>query len=217
MMLSDILDSVYQQIERIRNGPPQILTYPDQWINYYENCCTYLEYNYLPYLLREFDILEKINQCIIANDKDGINKLLAYRNNSITDWTLDFDIISTKRNLSLFASGFDEECPWKLTKSYIQFEKFVIKNCSDKIKQLTIDYLKAKNGHCDSLDAEYYVMEKLKKDPKIQSSPYKWQALENRKMLNVIFKVYLSLQASDGFSLCWGELSLVGETAVPSG
>ena len=74
LLLSNILDSLYSQIEQISNGLVHPIAYPLDWIHYYEQCCTYLQYNYLPYLLREFDIVEKLNQCILSNDKTGIER-----------------------------------------------------------------------------------------------------------------------------------------------
>lgn len=38
--------------------------YPKNWLDYYGNCSFYLEYDYLEYLLREFEIIDKINCCI---------------------------------------------------------------------------------------------------------------------------------------------------------
>lgn len=208
LLLSNILDSLYSQIERISNGSVHPIAYPLDWIHYYEQCCTYLQYDYLPYLLREFDIVEKLNQCILSNDKTGMERLLKYRKDSITDWTLDFSIISTKTNLSLFAFGSKELVPWNQGSQYKKFKNFVIETYGCKIKDLTTEYLSKNGGHCDSRDAEYFTMNQLRKETELQNDPYWHFAVDNRAMLNVIFGVYMSLKPDDGFSLCWGELSL---------
>lgn len=208
LMLSEILDSLYSQIERIKNGSVYTIVYPIDWIRYYENCCTYLKYDYLPYLLREFDIAEKLNKCIENDDKSGIERLLNYRKASITDWTFDFTIISAKTNLSLFASGNSEFPPWKQEKQHQGFKNFIIENYSNEIKRLTIEYLQNNNGQCDATKAEYFVMEQLRTEKALQTGTYRYIALENKAMLNAIFAVYLSLKPEDTFELCWGELSL---------
>lgn len=208
LMLSEILDSLHSQIERIINGSVYTIAYPSNWICYYESCCTYLEYNYLPYLLREFDIVDKLNKCIEEEDKSGINRLLNYRKKSITDWTFDFTIVSTRTNLSQFAAGNSEFPPWSQQQQYKDFKKFIIENYSVEIKRLTVDYLKNNNGHCDVTEAEYFTMEQLRQEKAIQISDYRYIALENRAMLKAIFDVYLSLKPEDAFELCWGKLSL---------
>ena len=207
-VLSQILESVYHQIERINNGMVFTISYPQDWIHFYEKCCTYLEFDYLPYLLREFDIVEKINVCIQEEDKSGLKRLLDYRKRSITDWAYDFEILSVKFNLSMFASGNSEERPWKQRKEYKEFKAFIQDNYSNEIKRLTIEYLNAHNGQCDSYDAQFYVMDKLRKEKALQSGTHKFKALENKAMLYSIFSIYLSLKDDDAFSLCWGELTL---------
>ena len=207
-MLSDILDSLYSQIERIKKGSMLMIVYPTDWIRYYENCCTYLKYNYLPYFLREFDVVEKLNKCVEREDKAGIQTLLDYRDKSITDWTLGFNIVSAKTNLSLFASGDSELLPWIQQPQYKEFKKFIAENYSDKIKELTVSYLNEHNGHSDATDAEYYVMEQIRTEETLQTGKYRYIAIENRAMLHAIFSVYLSRKPEDTFELCWGELSL---------
>lgn len=208
LILSEILDSIYSQIERIDNGSIYTIAYPNDWIRYYENCCIYLEYDYLSYFLREFDIVEKLNKCIENDDKSGIERLLNYRRKSITDWTSDFTIISAKSNLFLFASGNSEHIPWTQQKQYKDFKKFIIENYSVEIKRLTVDYLKNNDGRCDVADAEYFTIEQLRREKAIQTGAYRYIASENRAMLNAIFDVYLSLKPEDAFGLCWGILSL---------
>ena len=74
--------------------------------------------------------------------------------------------------------------------------------------ELTTEYLSKNGGHCDSRDAEYFTMNQLRKEIELQKGPYWHFAVDNRAMLNAIFGVYMSLKPDDGFSLCWGELSL---------
>ncbi len=216
LMLTQILDSVHFQVERINNGSNLMVAYPSDWIRYYENCCTYLKYNYLPYLLREFDIIEKINDCVKRNDSSGIKRLIEYRNKGITDWTLNFNILSVKTNLSSFSAGWPEAAPWKQQKKYKDFKEYISNNYSDKIKQLTISYLNDHNGRVDSNDAEYFVMEQLKLEEGLQAEPYRYVAMENRALLNAIRSVYLSRKPEDMFELCWGELSLKTHKVIPN-
>ncbi len=63
-VLSQILKSVDSQISRIENGMLYPVIFPKNWLDYYGNCSFYLEYDYLEYLLREFEIIDKINCCI---------------------------------------------------------------------------------------------------------------------------------------------------------
>ncbi len=102
----------------------------------------------------------------------------------------------------------DEDISWRFEKSYTDFQKFFIDNYSDKVKELTVQYLEINNNSCDVNLAQYYVMEKIREEPRLKDSYYKYEVTSNKKMLNAIFKVYLLLQKEDLFSLCWGELSL---------
>ena len=51
-------------------------------------------------------------------------------------------------------------------------------------------------------------MDKIREDTELKDSSYEFEVIENKKMLNTIFKIYLSLQEDDLFYLCWGELHL---------
>ena len=194
LLLSNVLYSVYSQIERIQNGSVFAIVYPQNWIHYYEQCCTYLKYDYLPYLLREFDIAEKLNQCVVNNDKAGIDQLLAYRKKSITDWTFDFTILSANLNLSMFAGGNSEEAPWNQQAQYKEFKKFIIENYGDEIKEITNDFLSQNGGHCDANDAEYFAINRLREKAELKNGPYWYLAVENRAMIDAVFSVYLSLK-----------------------
>lgn len=207
-ILSEILESIYNQIERINNGSKYSVDYPENWLDLYTNCSTYLQYEYLQYLLLEFDIIKKINDCISNGNEEGLASLLKYRKKSITDWTFDFEIITVRYNLFCFASGLKESKPWKQEKRYIEFADFFRSNYSDKVKQMTVEYLKKHDGTCDVNDANQYVMARLRQDTELSTGKYKYVAIENKAMLNSIFKVYLSLNNDDSFKLCWGELTL---------
>lgn len=63
-VLSQILESVDNQITRIENGMPYTVIYPENWLDYYVSCSLYLKYDYIEYLFREFEIVDKINYCI---------------------------------------------------------------------------------------------------------------------------------------------------------
>lgn len=207
-LLSQILESVDNQITRIENGMPYTVIYPKNWLDYYVNCSFYLKYDYIEYLFREFEIVDKINCCIKENDNEVLLELIKHRRKILTDWTTDFDILSTRINLSMFSSGIDEIRSWKFEKPYKDFEKFFIENYSDKVKELTVQFLKKNNNSCDANLAQYYVMEKIREDSRLKDGSYKFEFIENKKILNIIYKVYLLLQKDDLFYLCWGELTL---------
>ncbi len=63
-VLSQILESVDNQISRVENGMRYPVIYPKNWMDYYESCSFYLKYDYMEYLFREFEIIDKINCCI---------------------------------------------------------------------------------------------------------------------------------------------------------
>ena len=130
------------------------------------------------------------------------------RRQILTDWNTDYDILITSLNLSSFSIGMNEIISWRFEKSYKDFEKFLIENYSDKVKELTIEYLKKNKNSCDVNLALYYVMDKIRDDSDLKDGNYKFEVIQNKKMVNIIFKVYLSLQEDDLFYLCWGELHL---------
>ena len=207
-VLSQILESVNNQISRIENGMRYPVLYPKNWLDYYRSCSFYLKYDYIEYLFREFEIIDKINCCIKKNDTEELLELIKYRRKIFTDLATDFDILSARFNLSKFSMGMDENISWRFEKSYTDFQKFFIENYSDKVKELTVQYLKMNNNSCDASLAQYYVMEKIRENSGLKDSLYKYEVIENKKMLNTIYKVYLLLQEDDLFSLCWGELTL---------
>ena len=51
-------------------------------------------------------------------------------------------------------------------------------------------------------------MDKIGEDTELKDSSYEFEVIENKKMLNTIFKIYLSVQEDDLFYLGWGELHL---------
>lgn len=207
-ILSEILQSIYSQIERINNGAKYPIEYPENWIEFYANCAIYLQYDYFEYLLLEFDIVKKINYCITAGDEAGLKKLIEFRRKTITDWTWDFDIITVSTNLAFFSFGSKELEPWKLTKEYINFMDFFWDHYSEKVKDLTVEYLRECGGQCETNDAGQYVMVKLRQEAALSTGKYNYIAAENKVMSHAIFKVYLSLNTDDKFNLCWGELTL---------
>lgn len=46
----------------------------------------------------------------------------------------------------------------------------------------------------------YYVMSKLRKETAFKSGKFKFEAVENKKLLSAIFIVYLALDEKDSFS-----------------
>ena len=207
-ILSQILESADKQISKIENGMHYPILYPKNWLDYYESCSLYLKYDYIEYLFREFEIIYEINCCIEKNDNEELIKLIKYRRKIFTDWTTDYNILSTRFNLFRFSSGIDVDISWKFEKSYKDFEKFFIENYSDKVKELTVQYLKRNNNSCNVNLAQYHVMEKIREDSGLKNSIYKYEVIDNKKMLNIISRIYLLLKDDDIFYLCWGELAL---------
>lgn len=107
-VLSQILESVNNQISRIENGMRYPVLYPKNWLDYYRSCSFYLRYDYIEYLFREFEIIDKINCCIKKNDTEELLELIKYRRKIFTDLATDFDILSARFNLSKFSMGMDE-------------------------------------------------------------------------------------------------------------
>lgn len=208
LLLSVIIHSVNEQIYRIQNGARDSICYPANWFEYYSKCASFLEYEYSEILLREFSIAQKINQFIANNQTEELYKEIKYRNRLITDSELDFDIYNVAFNLSMFATGGKESKSWKSEENYKEFKEFFLENYTSTVVNLTKEYLAQHSGSCDSNDAEYFVMNELRKEAALNSGKYKFQAIENKKMLSVIFSVYLSLKEDSPFSLCWGELTL---------
>ena len=51
-------------------------------------------------------------------------------------------------------------------------------------------------------------MEKIRDDFDLKNSSYESAIIENKVMLHLIYKVYLSLNKDDLVNLCWCELTL---------
>lgn len=207
-ILCQILDSTYSQIEKVHNGWEQPISYPSSWMDYYKKCCSFLEYDYLEYLLREFEIAEKINAALKIADKKEVKNIIEYRRKSIADWGLNFDIISVKFNLSCFVNGTKEKEPWILDGRFEEFKKYFLETYASKVKELTVEFLRANPGASDSSLAEYYVMGELRKILGENDEKFKFDFMENKKVLHCISIIYRSLKSDDGFCLCWGELTL---------
>ena len=77
-VLSQILESVNNQISRIENGMRYPVLYPKNWLDYYRSWSFYLKYDYIEYLFREFEIIDKINCCIKKNDTEELLELIKY-------------------------------------------------------------------------------------------------------------------------------------------
>ena len=207
-ILCQILDSAYSQIEKVKNGWKRPITYSSSWMDYYKKCCAYLKYDYLEYLLREFEIIEKINSVLAIGDEKELEEILEYRRKSIADWGTSFDIISVRYNISCFARGENEREPWMFDSKFKEFKKYFLINYTNQVKELTVGFLKRESGHADSSAAQYYVMEELRKTIDTIDEKFKFEFMENKKVLNCIFAIYLSLNNDDEFGLCWGELTL---------
>ena len=207
-LLARIIDSTCSQINQIMNGSLQEVVYPHDWLRYYENCYTYLRYNYLPYLLQEFNYIDKINAYVAKGDKGAVERLIKNGAKRITDSTQDFDIISAQFNLSCFAYGFKEQPPWTQSDSYKKFKKYVIDNYCNDINELTIQYLKDNDGRVDTNDAEYYIIEHLRNDERFWNDEYNFSRVQNKELLKAIFSIYLEYRPREAYDLVWGELIL---------
>lgn len=210
-ILYEILNSVDNQIQLVKNNNLIPITFSSNWIYYYEKCAIYLEYDYLQYLLKEFETVEKINNCI--NDKYLVfaTDLISERINRIkTNFFDDYDIFSVKLNLLLFSEGSKEDISWKYRSDYLNFEKFFIKEFSDKVKSWTILYISDGNNYgCN--EVSNYIMKALKYDQDFIFKTKKYTFLdmaEDKYILKAIFEIYSSLKPTDAISLCWGKLTL---------
>lgn len=206
--LAEILDSVSNQITRIEDGQAYPIYYPENWLDLYTSCGIFLKYDYLEYLLFEFDIANKINISLAREDQTGLDTLLEYRRRSITDWTADFDITSIRLNLTRFATGTHEEKPWKHNEDHVDFINYFTEHHGIHVKELTVAYLRQHHGSCKAHDAAHHVMDRLRQDHKLTSGRHALTAMQNRAVLNAISKVYFSLEHDDPFSFTWGMLHL---------
>lgn len=207
-ILSNILDSVFQQIDIIDKGSRNIIFYPTNWLDYYYNCSIYLKYDYLKCIMKEFNYVEQINNCLLNSDETKLKNLILSRRKWITTSIHDdFNIIFISSNLSTFSINSIELIPWKKQKPFKQFLKFFDENYTDKVKEITIKYLEQqKAGSCDENDAMNYVMIELKKDENFKANNFKF--IQDKEILYAIFKVYLTLTENDRFTLVWGSLTL---------
>ncbi len=206
--LAEIVDSVSNQITRIEDGQAFPIYYPENWLELYISCSIFLKYDYLEYLLFEFDIANKINACLQADNKEALGELLTYYRKSMTDWTSDFDITTIRLNLSRFASGSREDKPWKEDPWHLDFTDYFINHYTTHVIDLTVDILSKHNGSCKAHDAAEHVMARLRKDTDLVSGKHKFAVMQNKSVLNAISKVYFSLEHDDPFSFTWGMLHL---------
>lgn len=207
-VLSEVLNSVYVQIERVEKGTVFPICYPNNWLEYYEDCALYLEYDYLDTLLQVFEIISNINTGIKSDDESSVQCLIAKWNYLITDSTSDFCILSVMSNLDWFSKGWPEQKPWKEQRDYIAFNKYLSEVYSDTIMSLSRLFLVKTDGHAPVEKVEYFVMEELRKNSDLCEGKYKYIVVENKKMLYAIFCIFLSLKETDPLSLCWGTLSI---------
>ena len=211
-ILSDVLSSISSQILQISRGSRYPIISPENWLEYYAKCSIYLKYDYLESILREFEIVNNINNCIMSGNNEKTMSLIEYRTkrtlNAIGE---DFDIYRISSNLSSFALGTGEPISWKQSKEYGEFLSFFNENYTIRVKELTLEYLNNHGGACDSDDAMHSVMEVLRKEAPLESGKYQTYGsslINNKGMLNAIFKVYLTLSEEDDFALTWGQLNI---------
>lgn len=207
-VISSIQGSIMHLTDRLERGHLEPIIYPHDWLRYYENCCTYLSYDYLPFLLKEFDTIDKVNNYIENKDIEKAKETLEWQRQQITDSPVDYSIFEVEHNLNCFARGTKESAPWHQRKEFKEFKQFILENYSNEIRRLTVDFLKEDGGICDANLAAYHVMQALRKEKALQSGKYKFIASENRVLLEIIYDMYISREFDDEFTLCWGELSL---------
>ena len=212
-ILAEIISSVQTSIihinHRLEKGHLDPIIYPHDWLRYYENCCAYLKYDYLTFLIKEFDTINKVNNYIESKDIDQVKETLEWRRQQIIDSFDDYSIFEVESNLNSFANGLKESAPWHQDKEFREFKQFMLENYSNEIRDLTIKLLNTKGGSCDAIFAQNYVMESLRNEKALQSGKYQYMASENRVLLQIVFDIYLSKKFDNDFTLCWGELSLV--------
>lgn len=208
LVLSEIIDSILNQISNISNGERTPVFYPQEWLEHYLHCSLYLKYDYFDIIINEINTVNRINNAIEDQNETALSKLLEQRRNNIMNSMADFDIFTTSINLNSFALEFTESKSWKEQKEYIEFDRFLIDNYTNKINELTELKLKEMNGSCDANIMGLYVMDELRKEAALKSGKYSFYASQNKVMLKSIFKVHCSLTEEDSFRLCWGILSL---------
>lgn len=207
-VLAKVLNSVYLQLYQVKAETALSVCYPNNWLAFYTDCCLYLQYDYTEILLKEFNIIERINISINNHDKDAIQKLLDYRKYLLTDSSMDFDILSVASNLNAFSLGLPEQKSWKEDKEYIAFKKYITRKYAHHIKRLAEDYLNKNGKSADVEKVEYYVMGEFRKIVDLSNGKYRYFVLNNNKMLYALFCFFLSLKETDSLSLCWGMLSI---------
>lgn len=208
-IISSVETSTIYITDRLEKGHLDPIIYPHDWLRYYENCCSYLKYDYLTFLINEFDTINKVNNFIESKDIDQVKETLEWQRQQITDSSADYSIFEVELNLNAFANGLKESAPWHQDKEFKEFKQFMLENYSNEIRDLTIKLLNTKGGSCEAISARYYVMESLRKEKALQSGKYKDMAFQNRVLLQIIFDIYLSRKFDNDFTLCWGKLSLV--------
>ena len=79
--------------------------------------------------------MNRINNAIEDQNETALSKLLEQRRNNIMNSMADFDIFTTSINLNSFALEFTESKSWKEQKEYIEFDRFLIDNYTNKINE----------------------------------------------------------------------------------
>ena len=210
LILGQILSSIYRQFERVRDGTIEKIIFPKSWIDLYCDCSRHLKYEYWESISKEFEYVEQFN-CAFP-DKEKTREIIEKRHSYFLNSADDFDVISTCVNLKSFGlTGKELLLPWKKQQDNVAFKAFFAEHCSDFTEKMTVEYLKSHLGNCNSVDAAFYVLDKVKNDEMLKSGKFKVKLYENKVVLDAIYQIYIdrySIDKSKLISLVWGELHL---------
>jgi len=205
-VFTQILDHIDNELSRVSNGDFHHINYPQNWLTMYTNIAAYLEYDYLSVLIREFAFVDAVNELLLSKPKEVARKISAYRSSSFDRWN-DFHILDVRLNIYQFSMDQKEFEHWSKRKDYREFYDDFMRNYSNTVHEITIDYLKSRNGQCDEDEASQFVLSQLKNTPEI-ANKYKLNLKPNREVLLLVFHIHLDADKESNYSLCWGELTL---------
>jgi hypothetical protein len=205
-VLSQILDHISNELSAVSNGHMYHINYPQNWLSIYSEVASYLEYDYLSALIKEFAFIDIINEIVLTQDsqllKDRIQRHWQY---SYKSWH-DFPISDIKLNLGYFSCAQQEREHWTLSKRYRDFYDNFIKQYSNKVHDLTITFLTQHGGWCEAELASNYVANEIRRDSDFLR--ISGQVYYDRELLLPIFHIHQDAEKDSNYMLGWGQLSL---------